>query len=478
MNIEAVIGLEIHAQLNTKTKMFCRCKNDSFDAIPNTNVCPVCMGFPGQLPVLNKEALNLAIKAGIAFNLEILDEFKMDRKNYFYPDNPRGFQISQYDKPLSKNGYISLISNEDNTEQVVRINRIHIEDDAGKLTHFNDFSLIDFNRAGVPLIEIVSEPDIRSSEQAVLYAKEIQKILKYLNISDADMEKGMFRFDASISVRESGDNKLNKRAEIKNLNSFKFLSLALDYEFNRQKELYLNGELLEKELTLGFDETSFKTFFLRDKEQSLDYRYFTEPDIPNISIASKEIFEQKKNISKLPADKKKEYLSLGMSEEEATFISSNNKFVIYFDKILKETGDLKLCLNFFNNILIQYLKENFLDISEQKIKSENMIELINLVKKGVISTTQAKNDVFPVMFEDGLSASEVISKKAISQISDTDFIEKICKEIINQNTESVDLIKSGKDRVLGYLVGLVMKETKGKANPSMVSAILMKLINS
>ncbi len=470
-----VVGLEIHCQLSTKTKMFCRCKNDSFNSRPNENVCPVCMGFPGQLPVLNKSALEKALKAALALNCSIRKDNKMDRKNYFYPDNPRGFQISQFDSPISENGYLEISG--DFSTKKVRVKRVHIEDDAGKLTHFDDFSLVDFNRAGCPLIEIVSEPDLSSAKEASAYAKEVQKILRFVGVSDADMEKGQLRFDASVSVREKGEKTLNHRAEIKNLNSFKSLETAIEFEFEKQKELYLKGEKLSGDLTLGFNDTLKNTYFLRDKEESLDYRYFPEPDVPVLNLDNEMVLKIKNSIPVLPAEKKKQYIEMGMGEKEALFVSSNPKFSLYFDKLVQLTGDIKLSTTFFNSVLVQYLKDFSIEIELQKVTPELLSELIFLVKDGKISVSSAKGDVFPSMFENGKSPSQIVAEKGLSQISDVSFIEDICKKVIVENPESLASIKSGKDRVLGFLVGLVMKESKGKANPKMVDEILRKIIS-
>jgi aspartyl-tRNA(Asn)/glutamyl-tRNA(Gln) amidotransferase subunit B len=475
MEIEMVVGLEIHVQLSTKTKMFCRCKNDSFNSRPNENICPVCMGFPGQLPVLNKCAVDFAIKAALALNCKINQNNKMDRKNYFYPDNPRGFQISQYDRPLSENGFVELGG--DFSENKVRVKRVHIEDDAGKLTHFDGFSLVDFNRAGCPLIEIVSEPDISSAKQASAYAKEVQKILRFVGVSDADMEKGQLRFDASVSVREKGDKNLNHRAEIKNLNSFKSLELAIEFEYEKQKALFLKGEKLSGDLTLGFNDIEKNTYFLRDKEESLDYRYFPEPDIPVLTLSDELIMQIKNFIPILPAEKKKQYVEIGMGEEEAEFVSSNPKFSAYFDKLLEITRDVKLSTTFFNSVLVQYLKEFSAEIEAQKVTPEILSELILLVKDGKLSVSSAKADIFPVLFETGESPLKILEEKGLMQISDTSFIEDVCKKIVSENPESVDSIKNGKDRVLGFLIGLVMKESKGKANPKLVDETIRKIIS-
>lgn len=476
MDFEAVIGLEIHAQISTKTKMFCRCNNDSFGKESNINVCPVCMGFPGQLPVVNEEAVKKGVIAALALNCNIPEYCKFDRKNYFYPDNPKGFQISQFDEPLSKNGFIEI---EDEGKSVkIRIARLHLEDDAGKLTHVKNGSLVDFNRAGTPLMEIVSEPDMHTPEQAGIYAKEIQKILRYVGSSEADMEKGMMRFDASVSIRPKGEDKLYPRAEIKNLNSFKMLENAIKFEVKRQEDLWNeNGKSLDGPTTVGWNDEKQETYFMRDKEGSDDYRYFPEPDVPLLHLPKKMVDELRKNVPELPHVKKVKYISeLGLGLDDALILTSNIDIAQYFEKVVKLTGDAKLSSSFILTILMKYLKEEIISVNDQKVTAKMMSELINLVKSGEISNNQAKGEVFEEMYKTGKSPSKIVKEKGLKQVSDTGAIESACKKIIADNPGPMADVKGGKDRAIGFLVGLVMKEMKGQANPQIVNETIKKLI--
>jgi len=479
MNFESIIGLEIHAQISTKTKMFCRCDNDSFDKAPNINVCPVCMGFPGQLPVLNKVALNKGLIAALALNCDINLHSKFDRKNYFYPDNPKGFQISQYDEPVSSNGFLDIefYKNDVLNKKRIGITRLHLEDDAGKLSHFSDSTLIDFNRAGTPLMEIVSEPDIRSSKEASEYAKEIQKILRYVASSDADMEKGMMRFDASVSIRPIGESILYKRAEIKNLNSFKALEAAIDFEIDRQINLWKESGPMEKPITMGWDDSTQKTYFLREKEESDDYRYFPEPDIPELVFNESEIEKLCENIPEMPAVKYKRYINeFLLNEDDARILSSDLSLANYFEGVLKLTKDAKLSVSFINTVLMKYLREDSVSVSEQNVTVEMMGELINLVNDGVISNNIAKSEVFELMYRDSKSPKDIVEEKGLKQVSDTSLIDLLAEKIILENPDSIEDIKNGKDKAIGYLIGLVMKETRGQANPKMVSDAIKRLV--
>ncbi len=473
MEIEAVIGLEIHVQMSTKTKMFCRCDNDSWDKEPNINTCPVCMGFPGQLPVLNKKAVEKGIKVALALNCEIPEYSKFDRKNYFYPDNPKGFQISQYDEPVSKNGWIRV------NDKKIGITRLHLEDDAGKLTHVRNGSLLDFNRAGTPLMEIVSEPDIRSEQEASAYAKEIQKIVRYVGSSEADMEKGMMRFDASVSIRQKGEKKLYPRAEIKNLNSFRSLENAIAYEIKRQKKLWEEKAPLKNPITMGWDESKGQTFFMREKEESDDYRYFPEPDIPPLRIDKKLVEEYRKSIPELPEIKKQKYMKeLDLSEDDARILSEDPELAEYFEKVVEESKDAKRAVSFINTILMKHLREELISIKEQKVTAKMMAELISLVNEGTISNNVAKGEVFEEMYKTGKSPSKIVQEKGLKQVSDSGAIEDACKKIIKENPGPVQDIKDGKEKAIGFLVGMVMKEMKGQSNPQMVNELLKKLISS
>lgn len=481
MEFEAVIGLEIHAQISTKSKMFCRCDNDSFDKEANVNTCPVCMGFPGQLPATNKLAVEKGITAALALGCEILSHCKFDRKNYFYPDSPKGFQISQFDEPLSKDGEVEveMVDGENKVSSFkVGITRLHLEDDAGKLTHVRNGSLVDFNRAGTPLMEIVSEPDLRSALQAGAYAREIQKILRYVGSSEADMEKGMMRFDASVSIRKKGDKKLNHRAEIKNLNSFKALESAISYEIERQKKLWEEGKPLKGPSTVGWDDEKQETYFMREKEESDDYRYFPEPDIPVLHVDKKMVEDLQAKIPEMPNVKKKRYIEeYGLIDDDARILSSDLKLAQYFEEVVSVCDDAKAAVSFINTILMKHLKEELISVDEQKVSAKMMGDLILLVKKGDISNNTAKGEVFEEMYEGGKSPKVIVEEKGLKQVSDSGAIEEACKKVIEANPGPVEDVKNGKDKAIGFLVGQVMKETKGQANPKMVNETLSKLIS-
>ena len=477
MEFEAVIGLEIHVQISTKTKMFCRCDNDSWDKEPNINTCPVCMGFPGQLPVVNKSAVENGIKAALALNCYIQPYCKFDRKNYFYPDSPKGFQISQYDEPLSKNGWVEVEVPEESRKIKVGVTRLHLEDDAGKLIHVRNGSLLDFNRSGTPLMEIVSEPDMHSAAEASAYAREIQKIVRYVGSSDADMEKGMMRFDASVSIRPRGEKKLYPRAEIKNLNSFKSLEGAVSYEIQRQIDEWNNGKKLESPITVGWDDEKGETFFMRDKEESDDYRYFPEPDVPPLVMDSKMIEKFKSELPKLTDIKRKKYVeAFDLSEDDARILSNDLKLARYFEDVVSKCGDAKRAVSFINTILMKHLNEELIDVDQQKVTSEMMAELIKLVNDGVISNNAAKGEVFDEMYSTGKSPKEIVKKKGLKQVSDTGSIEKACKKVLDENPGPVADVKAGKEKAIAFLVGMVMKEMKGQANPQMVNEIVRKLL--
>jgi len=476
MDLEVVIGLEIHAQISTKTKMFCRCDNDSWDKEPNINTCPVCMGFPGQLPVLNKIAVEKGIRAALALNCEIPEFSKFDRKNYFYPDSPKGYQISQFDEPVSINGVIDVeLPNGD--VKKIGITRLHLEDDAGKLTHVRNGSLVDFNRSGTPLMEIVSDPDIRSAEEAAAYAREVQKIVRYVGSSEADMEKGMMRFDASVSLRPRGETKLYPRAEIKNLNSFRSLESAIKYEVRRQEALWEKGEYMDKAATVGWDEDKGKTFFMRSKEDSDDYRYFPEPDLPPLHVSAEEVERYRSEIPELPAVKKSRYMSeLNLKEDDARIISSDLKLALYFEEVVAKTDDSKRAVSFVNTILMSRLREDLISVNDQKISADMMAELVNLVKDGDISNNVAKSEVFNEMYKSGKRAKLIVEEKGLKQVSDTSAIETACQKIINENPDPVADVKGGKDKAIGFLIGMVMKEMKGQANPGIVNETMKRMI--
>ncbi len=477
MDLEAIIGLEIHAQISSKTKMFCRCDNDSWDKDANVNTCPICTGFPGQLPVVNRQAVEKGIRAALALNCEIPPYCKFDRKNYFYPDSPKGFQISQYDEPLSKAGFVEVQIPDEGRTIKVGITRLHLEDDAGKLTHVRNGTLLDFNRAGTPLMEIVSDPDLRSAVEAGAYAREVQKIVRYVGSSDADMEKGMMRFDASVSLRPKGEDKLYPRAEIKNLNSFKALESAISYEIERQKELWKSGEEMKTPITVGWDDEKGVTFFMRDKEESDDYRYFPEPDIPPLVIDEKMVEKFKKEIPELPNVKKKRYIEdIGLNEDDARILSEDLKLAMYFEEVVNLCGDSKKAVSFINTVLMRRLNEELIQVDQQKITPSMMAELIKLVNDGTVSNNAAKGEVFEEMYSSGKSPSVIVEEKGLKQVSDTSAIEEACKKVIEANPGPVEDVKAGKEKAIGFLVGMVMKEMKGQGNPQIVNEIMKKLL--
>lgn len=473
--LETIIGLEIHAQMNTKTKLFCGCDNDSFGKEANINTCPVCMAFPGALPVLNKEALEKGLIAALALNCTLKPHSKFDRKNYFYPDLPSGYQISQFDEPVSEHGEIE-IKLEGGDKKKIRIHRLHIENDAGKLTHTGDSTLLDYNRAGTPLMEIVSEPDMRSAKEAVAYAELIQKILRATQTSDCDMEKGMMRFDASVSLRPKGEDKLYARAEIKNLNSFRSLEMAIEYEIKRQKKLWENGEGLDKEQTVGWDDERGTTEILREKESAADYRYFPEPDLPPMVLSEAEIEVLRNKVPELPHHKIERFMrEYPLQEAEAEFFVSEPVLANYYEEVARKS-DAKIASSFVGTLLWSKLKETNEELSTCKISAEMMAELIQLIQKGVISNNIAKTSVLEKMLETGDRAAMIVERENLGQMSDTGALEAICQEVIQANPKIVSDIQGGQTKAMGALVGQVMKASQGKANPQIVNSLLEKLL--
>lgn len=472
---EIVIGLEVHAQINSKSKLFCRCDNDAFGKEPNTTVCPICMGFPGMLPSINREAIKKGAQTALALNCDILPLSSFDRKNYFYPDLPKGFQISQFLKPLSENGFVEI--DVDGKPRKVGINRVHIEDDAGKLVHEGEFSFVDFNRAGSPLMEIVTEPDMRSAREARVFAENLQKILQFVGSSDADMYKGMMRFDASISMRPYGDKDLYPRTEIKNLNSFKALETALEYEIRRQERLWKEGKPQEQAITVGWRDEEGKTYFLRNKQGEEDYRYFPEPDIPPLTFTDEQVEEIRTTLPELPLQKRKRFLSeYDLNEADSLTLTSDPALADYFEKVATETKDAKKTVSFLLSVLMKYINDDHISIRESKVDEAKLIELITVVNSGDISGNTAK-EILPEMYESGKTAAQLIEEKGLKQISDTGALEGICKEILDANPKIVEDFKNGKDKAFGALVGQVMGRTKGQANPKVVNEILRGLVS-
>ena len=471
-NYEVIIGLEVHAELSTKTKIFCSCPT-KFGASPNTQVCPICMAMPGTLPVLNEKVVEYAVKAGLATNCEIEKNSKNDRKNYFYPDLPKSYQISQFDKPLCKNGYVEI--NVNNTKKKIGITRIHIEEDAGKLNHddFSGGSLVDLNRAGVPLIEIVSEPDLRSSEEAEIYLKKLKSILEYIEVSDCKMQEGSFRADVNVSVRKKGDSKLGTRTETKNMNSFRSIVREIEYEIDRQIEVIERGEKVEQE-TLRWDDVSGKTFPMRDKENADDYRYFPEPDLVAIKLSDEYIENVRKTLPELPESRKERYLTqYNLSEKDANIITSSKYLSDLFENAIKVCNNPKAVNNWIISDISRILNEKEMEAYEIPFSAEQLGNLVILIDKGTISSSIGKK-VLEELFENPKEPEEIIKEKGWIQISDENEIKEIALKILEENPQSIADYKAGKDRALGFLVGQAMKQTKGKANPKMLNEIFLE----
>ena len=468
---ETVIGLEIHAELSTKTKIFCSCPTE-FGAEPNTHVCPICMAMPGTLPVLNEKVVEYAVKAGLATNCSISQDSKNDRKNYYYPDLPKSYQISQYDKPLCNNGYVEI--NTQDGKKKVRILRIHIEEDAGKLNHddFGGGSLVDLNRAGVPLIEIVSEPDMRSSEEAENYMRKIKSILEYIEVSDCKMEEGSLRADVNVSVHKKGEP-FGTRTEMKNMNSFRSIVRAIDYEVGRQIDVLENGGIIEQE-TLRWDEVSGKTFSMRDKENSQDYRYFPEPDLVAIKLSDEYIENIKKNLPELPESRKERYLKeYKLSEKDANIITSSKYLSDLFEKAIEVCNNPKAVNNWIISDISRILNEKEMDPRNIPFTAEELGKLVILIDKGTISSSIGKK-VLEELFENPRDPESIIKKKGWIQISDEGEIKALVTKILEANPQSIADYKAGKDRALGFLVGQAMKETKGKANPKILNEMFLE----
>ena len=468
---EVIIGLEVHAELSTKTKIFCSCPT-TFGAEPNTHTCPICMGMPGTLPVLNEKVVEYAVKAGLATNCEIERNSKNDRKNYFYPDTPKAYQISQYDKPLCNHGYIE-IEDDDGNKKKVRILRIHIEEDAGKLNHdeYTGGSLVDLNRAGVPLIEIVSEPDLRSSGEADRYLKKLKSILQYIEVSDCKMEEGSLRADVNVSVRKVGDSKLGTRTEMKNMNSFKSITRAIDYEVTRQIDVLEEGGKVEQE-SLRWDDVSGKTFSMRDKEDADDYRYFPEPDLVAINLSDEYIENIKNSLPELPESRKERYINeYQLSEKDANIITGSKYLSDLFENASEVCANRKAVNNWIISDISRILNEKELDADQIPFTAEHLGHLVQLIDKGTISSSIGKK-VIEELFENPKEPEEIIKEKGWIQISDEGAIREVVLKVLEENPASVADYKAGKDRAIGFLVGQAMKATKGKANPQMLNKML------
>lgn len=472
--LETVIGLEVHVELSTKSKAFCRCST-AFGAPPNTQVCPVCLGMPGGLPVLNKKALEYAMLAGLALNCQIEPTCRFDRKNYFYPDLPNAFQISQADKPVAKNGYIDITI--DGQVRRIRVNRVHLEEDAGKLLHSGDdiaqasTSLVDLNRAGVPLIEIVSEPDIRSPEEARLYLTKLKTILQYIGVSDCKMEEGSLRCDANLSVRPRGSSEYGTKTEIKNMNSFRAVFRGLSFEEERQKEAVIAGEKIIQE-TRHWDEVRGITIGMRSKEEANDYRYFPDANLPPVVVDPKWVEKLKDSLPELPDAKFARYVNeYNLPAYDAEVLTASRKVAEFFDACVKLYQDPKAVSNWIMSEVLRLLNLEGKEIGDTPLKPEHVARVLKLIEEGTISGRIAK-DVFEETFHSGRDPEEIVKERGLVQISDADELSRIVAEVVAANPNVVDDYRSGKDKALGYLVGQVMKGTRGKANPKMVNKLL------
>ena len=474
VTFEAVIGLEVHAQLDTETKIFCGCST-RFGAPPNENTCPVCLGLPGALPVLNKKVVELALRAALAVGCHIPPVSVFARKNYFYPDLPKGYQISQYDQPLAVEGSVKF-SIHDSTREI-RIRRIHMEEDAGKLLHEgvkeeeSEASFVDLNRAGIPLIEIVSEPDIRNSEEAYLYLKELKAILQFCGVSEANMEEGNLRCDANISIRRSGASELGTRVEIKNLNSFKNVSRALDHEFDRQQQIIQSGGEIIQETRL-YNADLDRTDSMRSKEEAQDYRYFPDPDLLPLQIDSEILDRVRKSIPELPEAKRQRFQTeYALSKTEAAVLAEDDALSQYFEQTVHLSHEPKQTLNWIMRDLLEKMKETSCSIQQSPVTPAHLAVLIRLTQENKISNTQAK-EVFQEMWSTAKMPDVIVAEKGLSQVSDLKSVNRFIDQVFAENSDLVARFKNGETKLQGVLVGLVMKASGGKANPGLVSKLL------
>ncbi|WP_456426596.1 Asp-tRNA(Asn)/Glu-tRNA(Gln) amidotransferase subunit GatB [Desulfurobacterium sp.] len=483
MEFEAVIGLEVHAQLLTETKIFCSCKN-RFGDPPNTNVCPVCLGMPGSLPVLNKKAVEFAVKAALALNCKINGYSVFARKHYFYPDLPKAYQITQYELPFAEHGWIE-IERPDGAKKKIRIRRIHMEEDAGKTIHgegFDQNSYVDLNRAGTPLIEIVSEPDISTPEEARLYMQKLRDILVWIGVNDGNLEEGSLRCDANVSIRPKGSDRLGTRTEIKNVNSFRFIQKALEYEIERQIALVKSGGEVVQETRL-YDSQKGITKTMRTKEEAEDYRYFPEPDLPPLIIDSQWLDSIKSSLPELPDETKERFVSeFGITSYDASILTRERALAEFFEKAANSyNGEAKKVANIIISDFLGVLNEEKIDISSTSVKPEHIAELLSLVDKGTISLRVAKEDVLPEMVRTGKQPSKIVEEKGLVQISDEGALKQIIVEVLNKNEKAVKQYKEGDDKkktkAVKFLIGQVMRETRGKANPKLLNELIPEVLD-
>ncbi|MBS1125230.1 MAG: Aspartyl/glutamyl-tRNA(Asn/Gln) amidotransferase subunit [Nitrospirae bacterium] len=475
MKYEAVIGLEVHAQLQTNTKIFCGCET-AFGEEANTRTCPVCIGMPGVLPVLNKKTVEYIIKTGLATHCTISPFSRFARKNYFYPDLPKGYQISQYELPLCEHGYVEIVV--DGAVKRIGITRIHLEEDAGKNLHTSESgaSLVDLNRAGTPLMEIVSEPDIRTADEAAEYLKKLRSLLRYIEVSDADMEKGNFRCDCNVSIRPVGAREFGTRAEVKNVNSFKFVQKALEYEIKRQAQILDEGGRVVQETRL-FDSTKGITFSMRSKEEAHDYRYFPEPDLVPVVTSPATVESIRATIPELPDAKRERFVKeYGLPEYDADMLTQSRGLAAYFEESAALSGQPKVISNWMMGELMRLMNADNREIEACPIRPDRLAGMVKMIADGVISTKIAKT-VFEEMYRTGKDAGTVVKEQGLVQVSDTGEIERIIAEVIKANPSQHADYKTGKDKLFGFFVGQVMKASKGKANPDIVNQLLKKKLS-